>query len=235
MEFPATEWSLLARATLNGDASAAAALAEFCRRYREPVVRFICWRGIAPADAEDLAQDFMLHVMEKSTLRRADGGRGRFRSFLIGALIRFLRDAHQRRVAQKNGGGQVHLSLDAPEMLNAPPAFPAEEAAAFDREWALRLLQLSLECLRADYERLGRTEQYAVLSQYLPGSVAPPSYEASAARLGLNLAAFKTEVHRLRRRFRERLQREVAATLTLPEEIESEFAYLGQVLQQGCK
>jgi len=74
-----------------------------------------------------------------------------------------------------------------------------------------------------------------VLRAYLPGSVLVPPYEESAARVGLNLGAFKTEVHRLRLRFRERLQREVAATLASPEEVEAEFAYLGRVLQTGPK
>lgn len=235
MEFPATEWSLLARATLNGEAPAAEALAEFCRRYREPVIRFIYRRGVPPGDAEDLAHDFMLHLMERSILRRADAARGRFRSFLIGALVRFLRDAQQSRAAQKHGGGQTAVSLDDPDMAGMEPSLLPEDATAFDHEWALRLLQLTLDGLRADYERLGRADGYAVLSSYLPGSVASPPYEESAARLGLNLSAFKTEVHRVRKRFRERLQREVAVTLSQPEDVESEFAYLGRVLQAGKK
>lgn len=235
MEFPATEWSLLARATLNGETAAAASLAEFCRRYREPVVRFICRRGTAPADAEDLAHDFILHLMEKSVLRRADPARGRFRSFLIGALVRFLRDAHQRRTAQKNGGVNPPVSLAELELAGVEPALPPEDAAAFDREWAFALLQMTLEGLKRDYERDDQAAAFAVLSAYLPGSVAPPAYEESAARLGQPLAAFKTDVHRLRKRFRERLQREVAATITSPEDIESEFSYLGQVLRLPVK
>ena len=235
MEFPATEWSLLARATLNGESAAAKSLADFCRRYREPVLRFIRRRGAPVSEAEDLAHDFMLHVMEKSVLRRADPARGRFRSFLIGALMRFLRDAHQSRVAQKNGGGHPPLSLDELETKGVEPSLPAEEAAAFDREWALALLHLTLEGLRCDYEQSGEAAEYAVVSAYLPGSVASPPYEESAAKLGQTLAAFKTGVHRLRQRFRERLQREVAATISSPEDIESEFSYLGHVLRTAAK
>lgn len=235
MEFPTTQWSLLARATLNGEAAAAEALAEFCRRYRGPILQFIRHRGVPPTEAEDLAHDFMLHVIEKSTLRRADAARGRFRSFLIGALVRFLRDAQQRRAAQKHGGGHPPASLNDPDTDGRAAAPPADDTTAFDREWALRLLQLALDGLKADYERTSRAEKYAVLRAYLPGSVVVPLYEESAATLGLSLGAFKTEVHRLRQRFRERLQREVAATLSSPEEIEGEFAYLGRVLQAGPK
>lgn len=235
MEFPATQWSLLAHATLNGEAQAAEALAEFCRRYREPVLQFILSRGVPPAEAEDLAHDFLLHVMEKSTLRRADALRGRFRSFLMGSLVRFLRDAHQHRTALKRGGPLQPLSLDEPDLAAAAPTVPPDDAAKFDREWALRLLQLALEGVRADYERTGRSALHEVLRAYLPGAAAPPPYEESAARIGLGLGAFKTEVHRLRERVRGRLQREVALTVTSPDEVESETAYLGRVLQGAVK
>jgi DNA-directed RNA polymerase specialized sigma24 family protein len=235
MQFPETEWTLLAQATLNGETSAGKALAEFCRRYRAPVLGFIIGRGIPHAEAEDLAHDFMVHLMEKSTLRRADAARGRFRSFLIGALKRFLRDVHLHRARLKNGGGESRLSLDAPEMVAAPPALLPEDDRTFDREWALRLLHLTLDSISSEYQSEGQSEAYDVLRSYLPGSVAPPPYEVSACRLGLTLSAFKTEVHRLRKRFRERLQREVAATLSAPQEIDAEFSYLGRVLLADSK
>lgn len=231
MEFPATQWSLLAQATLNGEAAATAALAEFCRRYREPVLQFIRIRGVPPAEAEDLTQDFLLHVMEKSTLRRADATRGRFRSFLIGALVRFLRDAYHQRTAQKRGGTALPLSFDEPDLAAAMPTIAPDDAALFDRAWATQMLLLALEGLKADYGKAGRAEAYAVLAAYLPGRAAPPPYEEAAATLGLGLATFKTEVHRLRERFRQRLRREIAGTVTSPEEIEDELAYLGRVLQ----
>ncbi|HEX7130826.1 MAG TPA: sigma factor, partial [Rhodanobacteraceae bacterium] len=88
MDFPTTQWDLLAVATLNGDERARAALADFYRRYRGPVVAFIRHRGLGPHEAEDLAHDFVVHLMNKSMLRRADAARGRFRSFLLGALVR---------------------------------------------------------------------------------------------------------------------------------------------------
>ena len=235
MEFPATEWSLLAQATLHGEASAAQALAEFCRRYRQPVVEFIRARGVAPAEAEDFAQDFLLHVMEKSTLRRADAARGRFRSLLIGALVRFLRDTHERQTALKRGGGQPLLNFDGPEHSADLPVMAPADAAVFDREWAHRLLELALDAVRAEYEQADRATAHAVLRDFLPGSAAPPSYEEAAAKLGVSLGAFKTEVHRLRERFRRLLHREVALTVTSPNEIESEISYLGEVLKSGSR
>src|SRR5436305_5416488 len=97
MTFPTTHWTLLARASLGGDTENRGALEELCRRYWTPIVRFIQVRGIPPSQAEDLTQEFMVHILEKSLFGRADRFQGRFRSFLIGALIRFLRDKADQR------------------------------------------------------------------------------------------------------------------------------------------
>jgi DNA-directed RNA polymerase specialized sigma24 family protein len=231
MEFPSTQWSLLAQATLHGEASAAEALALFCQRYRPPVVKFIRGRGFDGSEAEDVAHDFFLHLMEKSTLRRADAARGRFRSFLIGALMRFLGDERDRRTARKRGGGVAMLTLEEAGASAEMASTPATDETVFDREWALGLLALALRRIEADYTSEGRAEAWPVLRLYIPGGVQPPSYEDGAARLGLGLGAFKSEVHRLRKRFRTRLREEVAGTVTAPPEIDAEIAYLGRVLQ----
>src|SRR5882724_1050881 len=139
MDFPSTHWSLLTRATLNGDALATTALEEFCRRYRQPIVQFVRYRGVAESDVEDVTHDFLLHLLEKSALRRANAARGRFRSFLLGALVRYLGDVYDRHRALKRGGGQAPLSLDLMAEGAAPVTSQAEEAT-FDRAWATELL-----------------------------------------------------------------------------------------------
>jgi RNA polymerase sigma-70 factor (ECF subfamily) len=237
MRFPDTQWSLLAQATLHGDSGGADALADFCSRYRSPIIEFIQRRGYSPADAEDLAHDFFIHLMEKSALRRAQEARGRFRSFLLGALVRFLGDAQDRRTALKRGGDVAPLSLDANDRddSNVQPAVPPPDAEIFDRQWALSLLTLTIEGLEAGFAEKGRSGEFVVLRAFIPGGVQPPPYEEAAQRLGMTLPAFKTEVHRLRARFRARLRQEIAATVSSLEQIDEEIAYLGRVLQTGAK
>jgi DNA-directed RNA polymerase specialized sigma24 family protein len=231
MDFPTTQWTLLADATLHGDATAAGALAEFIRRYRAPVVQFIRIRGWPAAEVEDLAQDFLIHMMEKSTLRRFDVNRGRFRSYLLGALIRFLNDARERQTALKRGGTTPPVTLESAEFRGDLATTPPPEAAAFDQQWALNLLALTLAALAAEYAQRGRATEFAVLRAYVPGGIQPPPYEESAKSLGLTLAGFKTEVHRLRKRFRMLLREQIVATVGSREEVEAEFLYLRQVLQ----
>ena len=227
MAFPTTRWSLLAQATIHGDAAQAEALAEFYRRYREPVAGFIRGQIRDRGQAEDLTQEFFLHLMKSSTLQRADPLRGRFRSFLLGALTRFLARDLVWNAAAKRGSGATPLLLDDLASGAGEPAMPAAVARAFDREWARELLVR----VRRDLEGEWRDRSEAtILFSYLPGAVETPAYEAAAAGLGWPLARLKTQVFRLRRQFRERVRHEVALTVDAPHEIGAEMAHLHLVL-----
>jgi len=235
MNFPTTHWSLLARASLNDEAPARQALEELCRRYWSPLRQFIRWRGYTESEADDLTQEFVLHLLKHSTLKKADRLRGRFRSFLLGALTRFLADEWDRRQAQKRGRGVVHLSLNQDESLaggKAAEEDPRSQEAviSFDREWALVILEHALGAIEEEFESTGRTSHFAVLRRFLPGSLDVPSYEEAAAQLGVSLPGLKSELHRLRQRFKGQVRQEVAGTVSAPHEIDEEMEHLQRVL-----
>ena len=228
MAFPTTRWSLLAQATVHGDTVQREALADFYRRYREPVIEFIRRQTGNSAQSEDLAQEFFLHLLENSTLQRADPLRGRFRSFLLGALHRFLARARVQATAAKRGGGETALSLEVLAAGPEEPTVPPAVVAAFDREWARSLIVRVRTQLAADWR--GSGAELAVLLQFLPGSVHTPTYEDAATTLGWPLARLKTEVFRFRQKFREQVRQEVALTVESPHEAELELAHLHLVL-----
>lgn len=225
MYFPTTKWSLLAHASLSGETSARRALEDLCRRYWSPLHQFIRSRGYTEAEAKDLTQEFLLHLIEHSTLQRADRLRGKFRSFLLGALLRFLGDENDRRRAQKRGGGAAHLNIEDEE-INSAPSDPS--SVFFDREWALAILENALRAVQQACE--AESDHFVVLRQFLPGSIETPSYEEAAAQLGLTLPALKSELHRLRQRFKAAVRQEVANTVSAPHEIDQEMDYLQRVL-----
>ena len=103
------------------------------RTYCYPVYAFIRRRGHPRAQAQDLTQDFFLHLVETDTVRHADPLTGRFRNFLLGALEHFLVDAARRAGAQKRGGGCHFVFLDADAAENdyqlAAPAWQTPEPA----------------------------------------------------------------------------------------------------------
>lgn len=226
MQFPTTHWSVLARATLHGESGALTALDQLCRAYWQPINRFVRFRGFNPADADDLTQAFLVRLCQQSVWRRADAQKGRFRSFLLGALAHFLADELDRRATQKRGGGVEHVSLDPESALTA--GLPAKDAEWFDREWALFVTEQALAELAGEWT--DRAESFAVLKNFLPGAGEPMALEAGAMRLGVSLSAMKSQVHRLRERFRELVRQQVVVTVSAPHEIEEELQHLGQVL-----
>jgi hypothetical protein len=98
--FLTTQWGLVVAASTEGTAEAHIALEELYRLYCYPVYVFIRRRGHCRQDAQDLTQ---VHLLEKGTLARPDAQRGRFRSFLLGALDYFLAHAAERARAGKRG------------------------------------------------------------------------------------------------------------------------------------
>ncbi len=165
--------------------------------------------------------------MEHSALRKPDPLRGKFRSFLLGALTNFLSHERARRLAKKRGGEHTHVAVDG-EGVIVPAA--ANDVAEFDRAWAVTIVRAALERVQQDYSDSGKGELFGVMRSYLPGGNPPPPYEIAAAKAAMSLPAFNSEVHRMRRQFRDCICAEVAGTVSAPHEIDEEIAYLYRVL-----
>ena len=230
MAFPTTRWTLLAQATLNGDEAGRESLARMCEGYRRPVVMFLASHGYSVHQTEDLTQEFFLRWLKSRAWKRADRLRGKFRNFMLGAVRHLLAHVAERQSALKRGGGSADVSLDDEDFDVELPAPDRIAVHAFDRAWALALIANTIAMLRSEHAARGRVAEFEVLRQFLPSSDMPPSLEVAAERTGLNLAACKSALHRLRERFRELLRAEVARTVSAPHEIEEELQYLRSLL-----
>lgn len=208
------------------------ALAELCRAYWYPLYSFVRNRGYVPADAQDLTQSFLARFIETRGFASADRERGRFRTYLLGAMKHFLANEWHRGRMLKRGGGVTFLEWDAlePEARYAlEPAQSGDPDLAYDREWALELIARAREKLRAESEANGKEELFEALKKSLTGD--EPSRSEAAAVLGMSEGALKAAVHRLRRRFRELLRAEIAQTVSTRTEIDDEMRYLVSVLR----
>ena len=231
--FPDTSWGLVLAAGARREGRARDAFAALCRHYWMPIYASLRRQGFATNDAEDLTQGFFLHLIDGGAVARADPERGRFRSFLLGALCRFLANDRDRENARKRGGDRVFISFDTAAV---EAQFPQDDEGAlslqlqFDRRWARTLVSNALTTLGAEHEASGEADLFVALQPCLGTGGESPSYGELAARLSRNEGAIKTAVHRLRRRFREVLRREVANTVAAPDEIDDELSYLRDVL-----
>jgi RNA polymerase sigma factor (sigma-70 family) len=233
--FVTTRWSVvLSCADSGGDEQKTRkALAELCKIYWRPVFAFICRKGHSVPDAQDLTQDFFVTVLKGGLLERADRSRGRFRSLVLKALQDFLRDAADRRRARKRGGDVQFVSWDdwmaeAPSQLDIP-AQESESWSAeriFDIRWAATIVERALRRLGDECEKHGRRRVFDVLSSCLAAKREDVSYAKFSKTLGLQEAAVKRLVHRLRERYRALLREEVAQTVEKPDDIDNELRYL---------
>ena len=223
--FSATRWSLVLAAA--GDAETA--LAALCRAYWFPLYAFVRRQGNSPHDAEDLTQGFFAHLLGKGALAHVDRAKGRFRTFLLASLKHFLADERDRANAQKRGGRQTAISLDACAAEERYALEPRDELSPdklFDRRWALAVIEQALVRLGAEYAASGKGALFAALQPQLtaPGTARP--YAEIGVQFFMNEGAVKIAVHRLRQRSGAALRAEIAETVGTAEEVDAELRHL---------
>jgi RNA polymerase sigma factor (sigma-70 family) len=224
--FATTHWSMVVSAGGPRSSDAGRALATLCENYWFPVYAFVRRAGHSAEDAQDLTQEFFVRLLDKQFLAAADRNKGRFRTFLLTAVKRFLANEYDRVHAKKRGGGQTILSLEGLEARYCQESTDwLTPERIFEQQWALSLLNQVLARLQAEMTADGKSALFDALKEHLTGSRAV-GYATTAARLSMTEGAVKAAAHRLRRRYRELLREEIAQTVASPDEIEEEVRYL---------
>lgn len=224
--FHPTQWTLVIRSHGQGE-NAKAALSELCAAYYEPVVAFLRREGRNDDAAREMAHAFFENML-MGGLGAADPERGRFRSYLLGALKHFLSKQRAAALAGKRGGGAEHVPLVS-ENDTAPgiplPGKPDDELC-FDRAWALALIARALKSLEQKYDH--KPMLYAAIKPWLDGGATTTQADI-ALSLEMSETAVKVAIHRLRTRFRELIHAEVTATVNDPQEVADELRHLIEV------
>ncbi len=235
--FVTTRWTLVLRA--QGESSEARlALGELCEAYWLPVFRFLRSEGKDEDTARDLTQGFFARLLASGGVAKAEAGRTRFRSYLLGALKHFLADERKQSQRLKRGGGVLVESLDAPSAAGSTtfPGLQVEDPSAlppdtlFDREWALTVMQRALVALQREFDAAAKSQDFDVLKPWLVGTTDALSHREAAAQLKTTEGALKVAIHRFRKRFREIIRSELAQTVHSPAEVEEELRYLAETL-----
>jgi DNA-directed RNA polymerase specialized sigma24 family protein len=238
--FASTRWTIVLEA---GDDEASSrqslsALSELCRIYWRPLYLFLRREGFSPDDAQDLTQGFFADLIETRAYARADRKKGRFRSFLLGALKHFAADVRDRDRAQKRGGGMIPEQLDNKAIAEVEAQ--VDRAArwnadhAYEREWAASLLRQTMDRLAQECALAGKAALFDCLKPYLSamGEAAVP-YEEMARRLHRPVATLRSDVARLRARYRAILREEVRGTVAEASEVDEQLRHLCRVLVEA--
>jgi DNA-directed RNA polymerase specialized sigma24 family protein len=219
--FHDTRWTLVSRSR-GSDTQASAALSELCEGYYAPVVAFLRRDGREEDAARELAHDFFAKLLAGGAIEGARPERGRFRSYLLGALKHFAADQRDKTLAAKRGGGLDHEEMDD-ELANAASETPDAE---FDRQWALCLLGSALQELEQEMAAEGKTRMFVHLKPWLTGDAEAAGPSSLADDLGMSTDAVRQAVLRLRRRFRALVKKRIADTVEGAAQAEEELQHL---------
>ncbi len=226
--FDTTSWTVVLRAG-SDDGIGREALAHLCRAYWLPLYVYVRRRGHSAHDAEDLTQGFFADLLGRQAIKRADPVRGRFRTFLLTALTNFLHNAHDHAQTARRGGEVERLSMNSAEAAEAIAHIEATGLSpdlAFDRCWALAVLDRALRRLQAEQERGGKAQWFARVRPFLQSEAAAGDYDSIAMEFGLTKNSVAVAVHRLNTRYRELVRAEITETVSGAEEMQRELREL---------
>ena len=236
MPFETTHWSLVYAAGGSDSSEARQALEQLCTKYWRPLYHFAQRRGLSPEEAEDMTQEFFMHLLEKHALNKLDHKKGRFRTFLLTSFTNMLNNEWDKQRAQKRSPGKPLLPLSVfreSSPLNSALAADSDPELAFDRDWAMTVVRDALEALRVRYDDEGKLELLQVLTPYLTAGRETRPYTELSNQLGVTTNAVKVAVHRARKRYREEIRRQIAQTVRSQEELDEELKHLLNVLSSS--
>ncbi len=225
VSFHTTRWTRICLAKADSE-EGRRELADLCEAYYQPVIAYLR-RVLSDADAaRDMGHAFFSDMLGGGRIAAADRHRGRFRSYLLGAVKHFV--AHQRQAVRriKRGGDLGVVSMDDPEVEDAPDTQSLSPDAEFDRQWARTVIARSMDTLRAECAADGKEAFFGSVSTLLSGQADHGGQTALAAACGMNFDAFRMAVSRLRKRLRQCVKAEVAGTLDDPASVDEEMQAL---------
>ncbi len=226
--FHPTRWTLVLRASGEGVESKAA-LSDLCAAYYAPVVSFLRREGRDDDAAREMAHGFFAGLLEGG-VGAPERERGRFRSYLLGALKHFLSKHRAAAIAEKRGAGAEHVTLTTDTAAGLRMPATPDDTLLFDREWAFTLIARALAALEAEHSE--KALQFSALKPWLDGGAACSQADAALA-LGMSETAVKVAIHRMRVRFRELIRAEVAATVNDASEVADEMRHLIAIASGG--
>ncbi len=231
--FSTTHWSVVLAAGRSDSPQAREALEQLCRTYWYPLYAHVRRCGYSHEDAQDLTQGFFLQLLEHDYCARANPNRGRFRSFLLAGLNRYLADQHDRATARKRGAGQAVLSFDAQTADARYRLEPLDQQSPdklFERRWAQTMLAQVLAHLGREFQEAGKAELFRRLRLFLVAGRDEGSYAQAATDLGLTTDAVRKAAQRLRQRYYKLFREEIAHTVADAVEVEDEMRHLCAVM-----
>ncbi|MDF1815209.1 MAG: hypothetical protein P1V20_23620, partial [Verrucomicrobiales bacterium] len=208
--FPVTRWSVVDAVGDLSTNESFKAVSELCETYWYPLYGFLRGSGSSKEDAQDLIQDFLSMAVQRNLIQMADPGKGKLRTFLLNALIKYRAKVYRSKCTIKRGGqvSLVHIDRDWAEgrYSNEVVDESNNPEKAFDQRWASMVLESAFEQLHEEFAAKGKIDEYEVLKNFLAWNSGDETYASAAKKMAISEGNVKVKVMRMRRRLRELLE-----------------------------
>jgi DNA-directed RNA polymerase specialized sigma24 family protein len=233
---PSTHWSEIASASQTRQQKGHEALNRLLTRYQAALLAHIFFKFRATDDAaQDLLQSFVVEkILENELLARANPARGRFRTFLLNALDRFVISQQRKERAQKRAPEAGFVPLDHLQTKDEPQHVDRPDPRA-EAIWAREVITAALLNMRSECETSNHMDIWGVFEGRLLSAVLEDSpetgYEELIQRFGFKSPshAFNT-LNTAKRMFKRQLRAVIAEYARGDGEIEEELRELKERL-----
>lgn len=236
--FVRTQWTEIHAARTLDPERRRKAVGRIMARYWKPVYAYLCRKGNDHDKSADLVQGFFIKVIERDLIQQADSDKGRFRSLLLTALDRYVRDEYEKETTHKRRPAGGVGSLDAFEV---PPPLPAMEASpeqTFVYAWASQLLDRVLADVEAQSRQANQQQHWevfrmTVIEPTLFGAETPPM-PTLCGKLGIDTPKQAAAMNvTMKRRFKRVMRAHVLELVASEEEVDSEINDLMEILSNS--
>lgn len=232
IRFPTTAWTALEEIKHSSQAERIDRRNRFIVQYYKPVFFFLRAHGHSVSGAEDWAQSFFTDLLTGDDFLQADRSRGKFRSFLLLLLKRFLSDhgnpdRRPRQQSFEEGFVSITSLLTEDDRSFEPPTHQTPEAA-FMRQWARDLVAQVREQVQDLFAKRGQPEFYelfAASQDERPGQ-AKPTQEELGVRFGLDRDGVKYRLQQVKHAFLVKLRAAVRDQVGSDAEVDQEIGEL---------
>jgi RNA polymerase sigma-70 factor (ECF subfamily) len=236
--FLTTHWSVIEQVGSDGPEDQNQALIEeLIKQYWKPVYCYLRRRGYANEQAKDLVQGFFQEVvLGRELIQQADKTKGRFRTFLLFALNRYLTAVQHMETAKKRIPRGKLVCLDAVDQLElAETTSGLTPEDSFNQAWVSNLLERVLEHVKADCYENGKTVHWHIFWDRVVAPImnetVPLSLEDLCHKFGIaDPVKASNMIVTVKRRFQSVLRQSLRNSVSSDEEMEGELAEMAGFL-----
>ena len=242
--FLTTHWSVIENIGSSDEDRSRALIGSLLSKYWKPVYCYLRRKGHDNEQAKDLTQGFFHEVvLGRSLIQKADQSKGRFRSFLLIALNRYLITARTGQAAQKRIPKSKLVPLDItdlPELRQAASELTPEDS--FNYTWVSALIEQVLAEVEAKCHEDGKTVHWHVFGDRVLDPIMentePPSMKEICRKYAVESEAKASNMMvTVKRRFQTALRNHLRGLVVSENQVDEELMeimrFLPKMAQDG--